>query len=1030
MFLPDFCIRRPVTATMMVAGLVVFGIIGFMRLSISLYPDVDFPIVTVTTFWENARPEEVDNEITDELEDAIAGVSGIKHIYSQSLQGLSRIVIEFELDKDVDIAAQEVRDKVSSYLYKLPDEADVPVVDKLDINAIPIMWLSVTGQQPIEELNKIADEQIRPMLQKIQGVGQVYVGGGKEKEVKIWLYRELLSAYNIGVDEIISAIKRQHIEIPGGKIESGTKEFLIRTMGEFKTPESFNNLIIAYKDRTPIRLSLVGYAEAGREEDKVAGRFGIRRNIEKAVGLGIAPRSGANEIAIADSVKKALPEIRKMLPEGMNIDISTDNTTFIKQSINEIRLQIMIGGIMAAFVVFLFLQNIRTTLISAIAIPTSIISTFACMYLLDFTMNNMTMLGLVMAVGLVIDDAIVMVENIFRHHTAFNKRAMQAAFEGSDEISFAVIATTMVLAGVFLPVAFMGGLVGRFFFEFAVTVIFAVVCSTLVALSVVPMLSSRFLTLNNRKEATSFKFFNRTMNTLSNLYRKGISLFLKHRFIVMLFAGITLLFGGLLFRFLGKEFVTDEDRSKFMIRVEAPLSYSIKKTDEIMRRIEKRLWDFKEIDHFFSVAGWGGGSAIESNKGVIWVSLVPKNKRSRTQKDLQSIIRRIIEQIPDIKGSVSNISALGGHARSEDIQFVIQGPEIEGIDRYSRLIMDRLSKISSYVGITRDLEIGKPEVRVHINREKAADAGINVRDIASAVGALLGGIDVADYKEGGKKYDVRLRLVRKQRLLPEDVQHIWIRSSNGKLFDIKNFVTIEEGVGPNVINRLDRLRSATIYANLEGKLLKDAMAEIQKIAHEILPEGYSIKFSGRAEIFEETGRYIAFAFILAVIFTFMVLAAQFESFTQPFAIMAGLPLSFIGAFGMLFLFGNTFNLFSMIGLIFLVGLATKNGILLIDYTNQLRNKGMSINEALVEAGAIRLRPILMTAISTIAGVLPVILGIGVGSESRQPMAVAISGGLLSSTLLTLAVVPVIYSYLDQLSHLEFFERLKKRIMAN
>ncbi|MDY6971471.1 MAG: efflux RND transporter permease subunit [Thermodesulfobacteriota bacterium] len=1029
MFLPDLCIKRPVAATMMVVGLVIFGIIGFMRLGISLYPDVDLPMVTVTTYWENARPEEIDNEITDELEDAVSGVSGIKHIASQSLQGLSRIIIEFELDKDVDVAAQEVRDRISARLYSLPDEADVPVVDKLDIRSIPIIWLAVTGQQAIEELNKIADEQVRPLLQKIQGVGQVLIGGGKEKEVKIWLHRERLAAYNLGVDEVISAIRNQHLEIPGGKIETKEKEFLLRTIGEFETPEAFNDLIVAYRDGTPIRLSLLGYAEAGREESKAIARFGIGDDVKIGVGLGVAPRSGANEVAIATRVREALPEIRKMLPEGMDVQISTDYAVFIEQSIGEIKLQLVVGGLMAAMVIFLFLQNIRTTLISAIAIPTSIISTFACMYALDFTMNNMTMLGLVMAVGLVIDDAIVMVENIFRHRSTLNRGPMQAAFKGSDEIGFAIISTTTVLAGVFLPVAFMGGVVGEFFFEFAVTVAFAVACSTFVALTVVPMLSSRFLTVGSGN-GNSSKYFNRLMDKGTVLYRKGISWSLRHRFVVALLAVGALCFGGWLFSLLGKEFVTAEDKGKILIRVETPLSYSIEKTDKIMLRIEDKISNIPEVSHFFSVVAWGGGGAVEPNKGMMWVTLTPKNKRVRTQNELQVVVRGLFEDIPDIRGSASEMSFFGGASRTEDIQFVIEGQNIEDIDRYSRGIMERMADLPGFVGVTRDLEIGKPEVRVRIDREKAADAGINVRDIAYAVGSLMGGIDVTDYKEGGKTYDVRLRLVREQRRLPGDIQHIWIRSNNGKLMDIKNFVDIEIGVGPNVINRLDRQRSATIYANLQGKLLADAMTEVQAIADEVLPEGYSSKFTGRAETFYETAGYIAFAFVLAIVFTYMILGAQFESFTQPFAIMMGLPLSFIGAFGLLFLLKNTFNIFSMIGLVFLVGLAAKNGILLIDYTNQLRAQGKGLNDALIEAGATRLRPILMTAISTIAGVIPVVLGIGVGSETRQPMAVAITGGILSSTLLTLAVVPVIYSFLDQLSHARPFEKIKKKIMAH
>ncbi|MEA2039974.1 MAG: efflux RND transporter permease subunit [Thermodesulfobacteriota bacterium] len=1023
MFLPDFSIRRPVAATMMVAAIVVFGLIGLVRLGISLFPDVDLPIVTITTKWENARPEEVDNEITDKLEDAISSVSGIKHITSQSMQGRSRITVEFELSKDLDVASQEVRDKVSARLGKLPKEAEAPVIDKLDINAQPIIWLAITGQHAIEDLTRIADEQIRPLLQKIQGVGEVRLGGAREKEIQISLYRERLAAYNIGVDEVINAIRRQHIEIPGGKIESPDKEFLVRTIGEFETPEAFNDLIVAYRHGTPIRLGLLGYAKSGREEGMAVARYTTREDVSKTVALGVAPRSGANEVAIAKRVKKVLPEIRGVLPKGMNIEIASDNTRFIEESIDEIKFQLLLGAIMAALVILVFLQHFRTTVISAVAIPTSIIATFACIYAMGFTLNNMTMLALVTAVGLVIDDAIVVVENIFRHRYALGKGPMKAAFEGSSEVAFAVLAATVTLAGVFIPVAFMGGIVGRFFFQFAVTMAFAVACSLFVALTVVPMLCSRFLTLGGDK-SRMFHLFDRAMDRLSRFYRKQLNWFLGHRFIVVVLTVVALVFGGWLFTLLGKEFITAEDKSKFLIRLETPLAYSIDKTDEVMRRLEKELRTIPEIEHFFSIGGADG-----SNKGVAVVSLVDRDQRTRTQKEIQAQGRRLLRELPDVRGTVSEISALGGRSRSEDIQLVVQGPDMHAIDRHTRAIMDRMSEIPGYMGITRDLEIGKPEVRVRINREKAADAGISVRNIASAVGALLGGIDVADYKEGGKSYDIRVRLAPEQRLMPGDVQRIWVRSNDGKLMDITSFIDIETGVGPNVINRLDRQRSATIYANLEGKHLGEAMAEVRRIAEEILPDAYSIKFSGRAEAFAETGQYVAFAFILAIIFTYMVLAAQFESFTQPFAIMMGLPLSFIGAFGLLFILGNTFNLFSMIGLVLLVGLATKNGILLIDYTNKASSKGLSSHDALVEAGVTRLRPILMTAFSTVAGVIPVAIGIGVGSESRQPMAVAIAGGMITSTLLTLAVVPVIYSYLDQLAHWKLFEKFKKKVMA-
>ncbi|MDY6843746.1 MAG: efflux RND transporter permease subunit [Thermodesulfobacteriota bacterium] len=1030
MFLSDFSIKRPVAATMIVAALVIFGFIGMSRLGVSLFPDVDFPMITITTVWQNARPAEVDNEVTDEIEDAISTVSGIKHITSQSMQGRSRTTIEFELTKDIDVAAQEVRDKVSARLWRLPDDAEVPVINKLDINARPIMWLAITGQYAIEDLTKIADEQIRPLIQKIHGVGEIFIGGSGEKEIKIWLNRERLAAYNIGVEEVINAIRSQHIEIPGGKIESREKEFLIRTMGEFEAPRAFNDLIIAYRNGTPIRLGLIGYAESGREDSRAVARFTLKEGSQKSVGIGVAPRSGANQVAIAQQVKGALPEIRRILPEGARIHISSDNTTFIEQSIKEVQFHLIIGAIMAAFIIFIFLQNVRTTLISAVAIPTSIIATFACIYALDFTLNNMTMLALVTAVGLVIDDAIVVVENIFRHRFALGKTTMEASSEGSSEVAFAVVAATVTLAGVFIPVAYMGGIVGRFFFQFAITLAFAVACSLLVALTVVPMLSSRFLTLSNR-ENKLFLMFNVMMTWISQIYRRGISWFLKHRLFVLVIFILALVLGGGIFAILGKEFVTAEDQSQFLLRIETPLTYSIEKTDHVMSRLEKKLRAIPEIDHFFSIAGFGGGGILDSSKGVAFVSMTPKDERIRSQQDVQSAVRALIREFPDLKGGVTDFSPVGGASRNEDIQCIIQGPDIKAIDQFSREFMNRLSQIPGYVGVTRDLEIGKPEVRIRINREKAADIGVSVKDIASAVGALLGGLDMnpATYKEGGKSYTIRLRLTKDQRTLPEDVQQIWIRSKSGDLVDLSNFVDIEIGVGPNVINRRDRQRSATIYANLEGKLLGDAIPEIQRIAQEVLPDGYSVKLAGRAEAFSETFSYIAFAFILAIVLTYMVLASQFESFTQPFAIMMGLPLSFVGAFGLLFIVGNTFNLFSMIGLVLLVGLVTKNGILLIDYTNQLRAKGMSVHDALVEAGGTRLRPILMTAVSTIAGIIPVALGIGVGSESRQPLAIAIAGGMISSTFLTLVVIPVVYSYLDQFAEWKLFLKFKEKIMA-
>lgn len=562
-------------------------------------------------------------------------------------------------------------------------------------------------------------------------------------------------------------------------------------------------------------------------------------------------------------------------------------------------------------------------------------------------------------------------------------------------------------------------MIGRFFYEFAVTVAFAVVCSTFVAMTIVPMLCSRFLKVG-APNLQIFRIFDRIMAGAANLYRRSMRRVLQQRFSMILVAALALGGGLWLYTLLGQELVTQEDQGRFIVRLQTPLSYSMEKTDNVRARVEARLKEIPEISHFFSFTGFGG-----ANRAVAIVTLVPRSERRRSQQEVQSEVRQYLRQLPDVRGNATAISPLGGGQSGEDVQLVIQGPDTAVLDRASRQLMDKIEASPGYSGVSRDLEIGKPEVRVRIDREKAAEAGVNVENIAATVGALLGGIEVATFKEGGKSYEVRLRLQAEQRQLPGDVQRIFLRGSGGELLDVSGFVTLEEGVGPSVINRLDRQRSATVFATLEGgKLLGAAIPEVQAMADAVLPAGYATKFSGSAETLGETGKYVLFAFLLATILTYMVLAAQFESFTQPMAIMMGLPLSFIGAFGLLLLLGNTLNLYSMIGLVLLIGLAAKNGILLIDYTNQLRRSGLGLDQALVEAGATRLRPILMTAISTIAGVLPVVLGFGEGSESRQPMAVAISGGLFSSTLLTLAVVPVIYSYLDQFSRWGGFKKFK------
>jgi HAE1 family hydrophobic/amphiphilic exporter-1 len=1030
MFLPDFCIKRPVTTIMMVMALFIFGLISSSRLGVDIFPDVDFPLVTVRTLWENARPEEMDNNITDELEDALGSISGIKHIVSNSLEGFSSILIEFELHKDVDVAAQEARDKVSTRLWKLPDEAETPTIEKLDINAQPILWLVLFGEQhSIEDLTEYADDSIRPLLQKLKGIGDVQISGGRELQVRLWLDRNKLTAHNLTVQDVILALKKQHLEVPGGKVESAEKEFLVRTMGEFLTPEAFNNLIVAYREGTTIRLRDIGYAEKGREDVKTIARYTSKeKEALQGVAIGVSARSGANKLAVCSLVKDELSGIRNLLPAGMKIEISSDDSVFIQESIDEIQFQLIIGGLMAALVIMLFLQNIRTTIFSAISIPTSIISTFTAMYILGFTMNNLTMVGLAMSVGIVIDDAIVMVENIFRHRQ-MGKSAMQAARDGSSEIGFAVIAATLALVCVFLPVAFMGGFVGRFFYEFAITVAMAILISAFISLTIVPMLASRFLKVSEGKWQ-SLLIFDRFMTSMTGVYRKLLTWSLDHRFTIVMIGILSLILGGLIFANVNKEFVTDEDKSKFVVRIETPLEYSIHKTDKALQQVEKELRTFPEVQQIFSITGYGEeGSTAQSNKAISFITMVPKDQRRKTQKKVMQEVRRKLWSIPDVLSTVSITSILGADRREEEIQYVIQGPDIETLDQYSREIMKRLEQTPGFIDVDRNLELGKPEVRVEINREKAADAGVPVEAIANAIGSLIGGVDVVEFKRGGESYDVRVRLVEQERDLPSDIKKIWVKSASGQLIELDNLVTLHQAYGPSIINRFDRQRAVTIFANLEGITLAPALVEIEKLTREVLPEGFSAQHTGRTELYYETIYNLGIAFVLAILFTYMVLGAQFESFIHPLTIMLALPLSFIGSFGLLYITGNTFNLFSMIGLVLLVGLVTKNGILLVDYANQQREKGMSIKEALIEAGSARFRPIMMTAFSTVAGVFPVALGIGVGNEMRQPMAVAIAGGLITSTLLTLLIVPVSYTYMESLRTIPIFKKLAKKVLV-
>ena len=1007
MALSDTSINRPVFTTMLIASLVLFGFICRNRMGVELLPNVDFPIVTITTAFEAASPEVIESEVTDNLEDEIGTIEGVKHITSFNSQGVSQVLIEFQLETNIEIAAQDVRDKVALARRRLPKDVDPPIIGKLDINARPIMWLSMSGTHAAQYLNQFADEIVKPRIQTIPGVGQVFMGGFRKREVKVWLDAKKLEAYQLTAGDVTTALATKNVEIPGGRIESNIRELTVKTMGEFPTVEAFNDLVLAFREGAPIRLRDVGYAEDGMKDSRTTARFQGKTTI----GMGVTPRSGSNHLEVANRVKKSFAEIQKDLPPGVNLQVAFDSSTFIKQSIADVQIDLLLGAMLASVVVFLFLRTITPTVIISLAIPTSLIGSFVLMYALGFTMNNMTMLALSLCVGLVVDDAIIVLESAFRHAEEGQDR-VTAAKEGTREIAFAATAATFSICAVFTPVAFIHGMIGRFYYQFGITVSAAVLLSLLVALTLTPMLCSRYLSVE-KKHGKLYDRLEKFYTFLEEKYEKILSLSLNHRKTVIVIVTITFVISIALWSLIGKELVAPEDQGSFMVRFETAVGSSIDFTDAMMKRVEDATRRIPEIDTIFAAAG--GFQRGETNKGILFLELVDRSKRKLTQQQVMAILRKELNKIPGVKAYIDEISLVGSHGeRTSPLQFDIKGFDLNKLASISDKIISELKKVPGVVDVGSNMELTKPEVRVYIDRNKAGDMGVDIFSIAQNINTMIGGQDVTKFKEGGKSYDVRVRLIADQRKIPEDIDRLLVRTQKKDLIRLSNIVDVREEIGPNIINRKDRMRSVTIYGNLENKPLGEAVKDAQKIAGEVLPEGYSLALSGSAEQMRESFLGIIFALGLAVVITYMILAAQFESFIHPFTIMLAVPLSMIGALGLLWLTGNTINIMSMIGMIMLTGLVVKNSILLVDYTIHLRSQGMERNKAVLRAGTVRLRPILMTAVTTIAGALPVALSLGAGGESRAPMGIAAVGGMTTSTLLTLFVVPVVYTLLDDL----------------
>ncbi|MDA8125856.1 MAG: efflux RND transporter permease subunit [Deltaproteobacteria bacterium] len=1020
MWLADTSVKRPVFATMVIMALVVLGAVSYPEIGVDLFPKVDFPIVTVSTHLKGASPEVIDVDITDKIEGAVNTINGVKSITSSSTESDSRVTVEFVLDRDIDQAVQDVREKVALIRGRLPQDIDEPRIAKVDPDASAVMWLNLSGQKSVRELSLYVDEVLKEQLQRISGVGDIQTGGLQLRQIRVWIDAEKLRAYGLAPGDVAAALKRQNVELPGGRIESKTKEYTIKVKGEFVNVAELNDAVLIYDKGVPVRLRDIGRAEDGMEERRSIVRF----NGIPAVGLGVQKQSGTNTVAVTNAVKAEIEKINQTLPPGMKLNIAIDQSIFIKRSIDEVQKHLILGGLFAVIAVFLFLGNVRTTLISAVALPISIIATFALIRAFGFSFNNMTMLALTLSVGLLIDDAIIVIENIYRH-VEEGMAPREAATFATSEIGLAVMATTFAIVAIFMPVAFMKGMIGRFFLQFALTVVFSVLVSLLVSLTLTPMLASIFLRRAVLKKSAAAdgtaavvsrhplaEGFKKGYKKLEGGYRRVLAFSLDHR--AMMLLGAAILFAGSLYmtKFMGKELTPPEDQGQFIVRLEAPIDYSLAKSEELFRPAEKIVREMPEVQAVYYVLGSGGSV----NRGQMMTRLIPKGERKKTQMDLKREIRQKLSRIPGLKVSAEDFSTIGGGQRQVPIQYSIRGADLNAIQTYAKQIAGEFAKKPGVVDVDTSLEMGKPEIKVFIDRDKAADLGVDISTIAEAINLLVSGeTEVTKYKDEsrGKRYDVRIRLNPEERRNPDDLKRLYVRSKDGRLVELGNLIQVREGGGPSVINRVDRQRAITLFASLEGIPLGEAVEALNGISARILPADYLPKYRGSADTMKESFGYLLFAILLGVIMAYMVLAAQFESFVHPFTVLLAMPLSFIGAFGALMLTGNTLSIFSFIGLILLMGLVKKNSILLVDYTNVLRARGIPRREAILQAGPVRLRPILMTTFAMVFGMLPVAFGMGEGAETRAPMGIAVIGGLLTSLFLTLVVVPAAYDLFDE-----------------
>ncbi len=1003
MKISDTCIRRPVFATVLSLVVMLLGIVSYDRLSVREYPKIDEPVVTVETSYRGASADIIESQVTNPLEDSLAGIEGVEVITSISRAEKSQISVRFKLEREPDSAASDVRDRVSRVRNKLPDEVDEPVIAKVEADANPIIWLAFSSDRHSAlEVTDVANRIVKPKLQTLPGAADVRIFGERKFAMRIWLDRQRLAAYQLTPADVEDALRKQNVEVPAGRIESREREFSVVATTDLKTPEEFGKVIVKTVNAYPVRIADLGRVEIGA----AAERSSVRFKGSSAVGVGVIKQATANPLELSKALRAELPNLIKQLPDGMRADISYDSSIFIDRSIQSVFKTIGEAILLVLAIIFFFLRNLRATLIPLVTIPVSLVGAFAIMFVLGFTINTLTLLALVLAIGLVVDDAIVVLENIFRHIEDGMPR-MQAALQGAKEIGFAVVAMTLTLAAVYAPVAFMTGRTGKLFIEFALTLAGAVLVSGFVALTLSPMMCSVLLK-HEEKHGKAFVMIEDFLNWLNAGYRRVLTASLNRRWLVMVGFAVVAASSVLLLKMLKSELAPVEDRGVILGVFSGPDGATLDYTEKYARQIEGIYSQTKEIERFFVVSG-----NPTVSQGLSFVGLSDWSERSRRSVDIAKELFPKFSAIPGVLAFPVTPPSLGQSPRERPINFVIAtSASYAELQQVTSQFMGELAKNPGLTNLDTDLKLNKPELSVVVKRDKAADVGVPVESIGRTLETLLGGRQVTRFKRDGEQYDVIVQVADVDRRNPDDIRDIYARGRDGSMISLDNLVTVSETIAPRELNHFGQRRAVTITANLApGYTMGEALTYMDGVATEVLKPGYSVDYNGQSREFRQSSSSLVVTFVLALAFIYLVLAAQFESFRDPFIIMLTVPLSMAGALLALWLAGGTLNVYSQIGLVTLVGLITKHGILIVEFANQLQEKGMELKAAVIQSAELRLRPILMTTGAMVLGAVPLALAVGAGAESRQQIGWVIVGGLLLGTFFTLFVVPTVYSLL-------------------